>query len=33
MEEAKLTDVEEAEVARRVFKAHEPEDEGAVGGL
>lgn len=33
VEDAKLTDVEEAEVARRVFKAHGPEDEGAVGGL
>ena len=27
MEEAKLTDVEETEVARRAFETHEPEDE------
>lgn len=33
MQEAKLKGVEEAEVARRGFEAHGPEDKGGIGGL
>lgn len=33
VEEAKLTDVEKAEVTRRIFEAHGPEDEGGIGAL